>query len=310
MSRPSQAVCPSRVGVASHAGLVVQSQSANDAPGSATGCRPRARRSGASAESPATPRVVAEGRVVAYPGAEVVVGTEAAGRIVRLNVEGEVGRPQRRPDRRAERRRPAGLPCRGRGAGGGGRSRHPLLRARGPPRRVAARPHAATPQNLDVNRRGLETARARRAAAVAGRDRFDALIAKTRIIAPIDGVVTARHAHPGEMVEPVTGPHDRRPEPAPHRGRGRRVRRRPGGLGSPVMITAEGYAPSMRSRGLSTPGTDDFSTASFPPFSRPILTLTGPVGSGCQTCVLASFPVFCLLSSQGRLVLVSLRTCC
>jgi hypothetical protein len=48
----------------------------------------------------------------------------------------------------------------------------------------------------------------------------------------------------------------------------------------------------------------------FPPFSRPILTLTGPVGSGCQTCVLASFPVFCLLSSQGRLVLVYLRTGC
>src|SRR5215468_1452039 len=33
-----------------------------------------------------TPRVIAEGRVVAYPGAEVVVGTEAAGRIVRLDV--------------------------------------------------------------------------------------------------------------------------------------------------------------------------------------------------------------------------------
>ena len=53
-----------------------------------------------------------------------------------------------------------------------------------------------------------------------------------------------------------------------------------------------------------------FCNGLFPPFSRPILTLTGPVGSGCQTCVLASFPVFCLLSSQGHLVLVSLRTCC
>src|SRR5262245_15094159 len=32
-------------------------------------------------------RVVAEGRVAAYPGAEVVVGTEAGGRIVNLPVE-------------------------------------------------------------------------------------------------------------------------------------------------------------------------------------------------------------------------------
>ena len=35
---------------------------------------------------PERPRVIAEGRVVTYPGAEVVVGTEAAGRIVRLDV--------------------------------------------------------------------------------------------------------------------------------------------------------------------------------------------------------------------------------
>jgi len=34
-----------------------------------------------------TPRVMAEGRVVAYPGAEVIVGSEAAGLIVRLSVQ-------------------------------------------------------------------------------------------------------------------------------------------------------------------------------------------------------------------------------
>ena len=65
------------------------------------------------------------------------------------------------------------------------------------------------------------------AAAIASRDRLDALIAKTRITAPIDGVVTARHVQPGEIAEPGDGGrHDRRPEPAPDRGRGRRVRRR------------------------------------------------------------------------------------
>ena len=35
---------------------------------------------------PATPRVVAEGRVVAYPGAEVTIGTDVAGTIARLTV--------------------------------------------------------------------------------------------------------------------------------------------------------------------------------------------------------------------------------
>ena len=59
---------------------------------------------------------------------------------------------------------------------------------------------AAAMQDLDRNRHSLETARARHAAAQAQRARSQALIAKTRIIAPIDGVVTARHVHPGEMV--------------------------------------------------------------------------------------------------------------
>ena len=38
-------------------------------------------------ESPASPGVAAEGRVVAYEGAEVVVGTEVSGLIVRLLVK-------------------------------------------------------------------------------------------------------------------------------------------------------------------------------------------------------------------------------
>ena len=158
--------------------------------------------------------------------------------------------------------------------------------------------NATTPQNLDVNLRGLEFARARRTAAVACRDRFDALIAKTRITAPIDGVVTARHVQPGEIAEPgravvtIADLNRLRIEAEVDEFDTARV-----ALGSPVPW-------------LVNPRHRRFFNGQFPPFSRPILTLTGPVGSGCQTCVLASFPVFCLLSSQGRLVLVSLRTCC
>ncbi len=105
--------------------------------------------------------------------------------------------------------------------------------------------HATTPQNLDVNVRGLELARARRDAALAGRDRLDALIAKTRITAPIDGVVTARHVQLGEIAEPgravvtIADLNRLRIEAEVDEFDTARV-----ALGSPVTITAEGYSPA------------------------------------------------------------------
>jgi HlyD family secretion protein len=105
--------------------------------------------------------------------------------------------------------------------------------------------HATTPQNLDVNVRGLELARARRDAALAGRDRLDALIAKTRITAPIDGVVTARHVQLGEIAEPgravvtIADLNRLRIEAEVDEFDAARVE-----LGSPVTITAEGCGPT------------------------------------------------------------------
>jgi RND family efflux transporter MFP subunit len=60
---------------------------------------------------------------------------------------------------------------------------------------------AGTAQNIDSLRHSLDAARARRAGATAARDRLTALIAKTRILAPIGGVVMARHVQPGETIE-------------------------------------------------------------------------------------------------------------
>jgi RND family efflux transporter MFP subunit len=105
--------------------------------------------------------------------------------------------------------------------------------------------HATTPQNLDVNLRGLDVARARRSAAIAIRDRLDALIAKTRITAPIDGVVTARHVQPGEIAKPGTAVvtiadlNRLRIEAEVDEFDTARVIQ-----GSPVTITAEGYGPT------------------------------------------------------------------
>jgi HlyD family secretion protein len=156
-------------------------------------------------DSPALPDVVvAEGQVVAYEGAEVVVGTEVSGLIIRLTVKeksavgaGDVIAESSSADLRASR---AEAMARVAEAEADIRFYEREDRRE---RALLAR-NATTPQNFDANFRGLELARARRSAAVACCDRFDALIAKTRITAPIDGVVTVRHAHPGEIVRPGT----------------------------------------------------------------------------------------------------------
>src|SRR5512135_857118 len=154
-----------------------------------------------AAPAPVPARVVAEGRVVAYPGAEVVVGTEAAGLIVNLTVQEKS--VVRKGDPIAELNsadlRASLAESLARIAEAEADVRFYEREVRREEALLAKR--AGTPQNLDVNRRGLDTARARRAAAIAIRDRFEALIAKTRITAPIDGVVTARHVQPGEAVE-------------------------------------------------------------------------------------------------------------
>jgi HlyD family secretion protein len=146
-------------------------------------------------------RVIAEGRVVPYPGAEVVVGTEAAGRIVRMDVHektvvrkgaliaevsGDILKADYALSSAQIMEAEADIHFFDREF-----QRESNLVARG----------AGTLQNLDVNRRGLDTSRARRAAALAGRERITAFLAKTRITAPIDGVVTARHVNVGEIIE-------------------------------------------------------------------------------------------------------------
>jgi RND family efflux transporter MFP subunit len=153
-------------------------------------------------EALASKRVAAEGRVVAYDGAEVVVGTEVSGLILRLTVNeksavraGDLIAESSSADLRASR-----AESMARVAEAEADIRF-FEREDRRERALLAR-NASPPQTFDANFRCLELARARRSAAVACCDRFDALIAKTRITAPIDGVVTARHAHPGEIATP------------------------------------------------------------------------------------------------------------
>jgi RND family efflux transporter MFP subunit len=156
----------------------------------------------ASATATAPRRIAAEGRVVTYPGAEVRVGSDRAGRIVEVRViEGAAVRKgdvlavlesdelaasvsaasARFAEAEAEVRL-AELT----------RERRQALVAE----RIAAR------SDLDEAERDLDIARARRATAAAETSRLRAQLRKMRILSPIDGTVIARAVDPGETVEP------------------------------------------------------------------------------------------------------------
>ena len=149
---------------------------------------------------PPAPKVVAEGHIVAYPGADVLVGSEVAGLVVELPVvermavkKGDLIAALRSDDLRAERAEAVA-----RAEEAEADIRYYELEV-GREARLIAR-SVGTPQMLDSHRRSLDAARARRAVALAQRDRLDALIAKTRILAPIEGMITVRHADPGETL--------------------------------------------------------------------------------------------------------------
>ena len=148
-------------------------------------------------------RVTAEGRVAAYPGAEVTVGTEVLGTIVAMPAreKASVHRGdllvQLRDDEVKASLREA-------------RSR--LTEAEVGLRLEKARsgldrllPALGRQPLVSPEARGetLIAAEARRDAARAAVDRLEAEAARYRILAPIDGVVIARHADPGETVAPA-----------------------------------------------------------------------------------------------------------
>ncbi|MBV8516703.1 MAG: efflux RND transporter periplasmic adaptor subunit [Acidobacteria bacterium] len=155
-------------------------------------------RSAALAKEPA--RIVAEGRVVAYPGAEVVVGSDVAGTIATLNVDekdhvhaGDVLAIVKADDTRA-----ALAESRARVVEADADIR--LFQADAERARSLWQQDVGAKQAVDKAERDVEAARARRASATAEVRRLEALVGKTVITAPIDGVVIARHVHPGETI--------------------------------------------------------------------------------------------------------------
>ena len=179
----------SGTGLALLAGTVMQAQTQTQAATSV-------------AEAPARlGGVAAEGRVVAYPGAEVTIGADAVGRLLRVNVEeGDVVRKgevlaeidasdlvasldeakARLEEATAERR----------------------LAQYNAERKVKLfNEGILTAFDRDAAERDVEITQARIETAVASIHRLEATIAKTRMIAPIGGTVTSRVVNAGQMVD-------------------------------------------------------------------------------------------------------------
>ncbi|QEH36170.1 p-hydroxybenzoic acid efflux pump subunit AaeA [Aquisphaera giovannonii] len=152
------------------------------------------------ATAPDTTRILAEGHVAARPGAEIVVGAEMAGTVARVLVQ----------EKSAVR------------AG------DLLVEFRGAEIKAAAEEAVAKVSEIDAELAGIEreqarvdklpekqpgrdeakdrlrtrreATRARRAGAVAAYRRIESEFARTKIHAPIDGTVIARHVDAGETV--------------------------------------------------------------------------------------------------------------
>jgi HlyD family secretion protein len=147
-----------------------------------------------------SPRITAEGRVVAYPGARVTVGTEVLGTIIKMPVlekatvrKGDLLVELRSEDVKAALRE----------------AHHRLTevevalrleQVRSQLDRVLPIVGGKETQPPDARRESLSAAIARRDAARAAIDRLEAESAKYRIVAPIDGVIIEHLAEPGETV--------------------------------------------------------------------------------------------------------------
>lgn len=149
----------------------------------------------------AKPHVVAEGRVTTYPGAEVTIGTDVAGTIERLTVEekesvraGDVIAVVKADDTRAA------LSV-ARARVGEATADIRLFESEVARAKHLFQEDVGSKQTWDKADRDLDSARARHASAAAEVRRLEALVQKTVITAPIDGVVITRHVHPGETVE-------------------------------------------------------------------------------------------------------------
>jgi RND family efflux transporter MFP subunit len=174
---------------------VLQARAVQTAPQATTAVPPAARPTG----------IAAEGRVVAYPGAEVRVGAERAGRLVQVLVEegARVRKGELLAEIDSDELRAELAEARARVVEAEAEVR--LSEANLARRQKLQQERILAANDLDQALRDSETSRARALTAAASVTRYEALLAKSRIVAPIAGTVVARVVDAGQMVE--TGDH-------------------------------------------------------------------------------------------------------
>jgi RND family efflux transporter MFP subunit len=165
---------------------------------------PHSERPGLQMLTPLSDRgeVTAEGRLVTYPGADVVVGTDITGIVREVAVEERDRVAQGEPlvAINADDLHAALDEARARLAEVDAEIR--LSEAEVSRARHLVSTGAGSEQYEDRARRDVEAARAQRLTALAQIRRLEAVLAKAMILAPIDGVVIERHVDPGEAVAP------------------------------------------------------------------------------------------------------------
>jgi len=157
---------------------------------------------GASRPASTPGRVVAEGRVVARPGAEVTIGSEQGGTVVavRRGEKAEVRKGDVLVEFRADDLQLALAEAEARLAEATaefsyqqGDYRRKVQATTGPTQFVT---------ELYASRRDLEVAQARRKQAEVAVSRAKVALDRVKVISPIDGVVVASYANPGEVKAP------------------------------------------------------------------------------------------------------------
>jgi RND family efflux transporter MFP subunit len=235
----------SGIGLALLAGTVMQAQ-------------PRAQAAPVTAGKAHAPLsgVAAEGRVVAYPGAEVTIGADAVGRLLRVNVEeGDlVRRGQVLAEIDASDLVASLDEARARLEEATAERHLAQLNA---DRKAKLFAEGVLPAfDRDAASRDVEITQARIETATASIRRLEATIAKTRIVAPISGTVTSRVVNAGQMVDRgdpafIVADLDRlRIEGEAHEADADRV-----AIGAEVEIRADGFpGQSFRGRVEEIPG--------------------------------------------------------
>lgn len=151
---------------------------------------------------PSNPVVLAEGRVVTYPGREVTVSSEISGRLLSVGAAERdtvtQGHVLAEIDVSEQRAALAEAYARTKEADTElGYQENELVRAQ---RLVEGR--AIAKASLDRTGFERDAAKARRNSARASSARLATVVAKSKPVAPLDGVVLERHAEAGEMVTP------------------------------------------------------------------------------------------------------------